>query len=369
GSLLEPGGIPDGDLPAPTLLGPPDGTLFHDEPAVLEWAPVAGAFEYLVQWSLSPNFPPDSTNSALLHDTSISVGGLPNEVLTYYWRVRAEGSAVVGPFSKVRSFVYYHYVYLKDWAGNGAGIVETAYPGIPDVCADAGDDPGCADYGGNTVFNDPNANSDYYLTASGNGLIGRLRRYVEAAAPYDYELRFTEAGGYGLSFGSPSDEDRIVVRVPFELWNVGDPDDPDDDLRMIPQLLGADGGDEPPVVDWFTQDPFVETAADGSDLPATNVTYWMMPDRPTGYARFEKAALASGGAGAAYVDTDDAVTAILPGALYVGDVSPASGKPCTHQGEFVSWCYRNDQLTGAHPGSYFGIGDPIYDPSDLFVYP
>src|SRR5690606_28258335 len=51
------------------------------------------------------------------------------------------------------------------------------------------------------------------------------------------------------------------------------------------------------------------------------------------------------------------------------DVSPASGKPCTHQGEFVSWCYRNDQLTGAHPGGTFGVGDPIYDPLDQFVYP
>ncbi len=55
------------------------------------------------------------------------------------------------------------------------------------------------------------------------------------AIPFDFEMRFTDAGGFGnWAFTSEN-----TAPVPFELWNIGinTPDDPSDDYRMIPWVL------------------------------------------------------------------------------------------------------------------------------------
>jgi hypothetical protein len=112
--------------------------------------------------------------------------------------------------------------------------------------------------------------------------------------PYDFELRFTAAGGKAwFAF-----TDESIVDVPFELWNIGinTPDDPSDDYRLIPWVydfnedgeFGLDGddhrisgGDNDPETDWIYwyaphnhspgqagyQTEFVDrgTAYDGSD--------------------------------------------------------------------------------------------------------
>ena len=272
--------------------------------------------------------------------------------------------------------------------GNGDGFVEYANPDT-DPCPDAGD-PGC-DLGlGNTVYNDPNVTEDYYFSSTATGDVTRLYRYIESLNGDHIAIRWTQSGGYGLSFpanatGTPVDPNTLqVIRVPFELWGVGPSlGDTSDDVRMIPLLLldvGADGtagtadDDSTQVTDWTAVYPFVGFAEDGSGLPATNAIYMMMPDRADGYDLFEQAALDAGGAGATYVDTDDTVTPIDPDHLDIGDVSAASGEDCGHQGGYISWCYRNDQYSGdpAAPnlyGSYFGIGDPLLDPNLLFAYP
>ena len=82
--------------------------------------------------------------------------------------------------------------------------------------------------------------------------------------PYDYELRFTAAGGKAyLAFTNEANVD-----VPFEIWNIGiaTPNDPSDDYRMIPWVLdnlennvfdlsGSDcpisGGDNDAETDWI----------------------------------------------------------------------------------------------------------------------
>ncbi len=82
--------------------------------------------------------------------------------------------------------------------------------------------------------------------------------------PFDFELRFTAAGGKAwLAFTTEA-----VIDVPFEVWNigVGSPNDPSDDVRMIPWINDADGngafnlqrtdhalsgGDNDPYTDWI----------------------------------------------------------------------------------------------------------------------
>ena len=57
-------------------------------------------------------------------------------------------------------------------------------------------------------------------------------------ARHDYEIRFTAAGGKAWEyFGS-----NTVIDVPFELWHIGKdtPDDPSDDVRLIPHILDDD---------------------------------------------------------------------------------------------------------------------------------
>lgn len=90
---------------------------------------------------------------------------------------------------------------------------------------------------------------------------------------YDWEIRFTAAGGYAFVpdlFRNPADSvGGTLISVPFELWRIGrnTPNDPGDDVRLLPyvrdvrgngifDLAGTDhsisGLDNDPETDWIT---------------------------------------------------------------------------------------------------------------------
>ena len=238
-----------------------------------------------------------------------------------------------------------------DFSGDGAGIVEVAYPGFADTCPDLAneDDRGCEQYGvGNTVFLDGNVNDDYLVSVDSDNAapIERVRSFVASLAPYSVEMRFTDGDHWAKRFNSNNGGE--VWSVPFELWNVGTtPDDPSDDVRMIPFILNDSG------VDFMWEDSFPrEDPVFG--LPATSRVYGMMPDRANGYELF--AETASGiGAGNDYEDTDVTDTPIDEDNLFIGDIDPSTGEVCDNVGTYVSYCYRNTE-TSALPGAE-GAGD------------
>jgi hypothetical protein len=239
---------------------------------------------------------------------------------------------------------------FASWADNGAGIVETDHPS-GDPCADPGE-PGCEAFGGNTVWHDSNVNADYYVSAGGGaGDLSRISRYVEAAIPDAYEMRFTPDGGLAWYAFVAAPDPAIITEVPFEIWNIGDADDPGDDVRMIPFI----NANATPLTSWEDQFTGADTWSITAGTPITDWVYWMMPDRPNGYDLFEAAALAFGGPGAAY-DTSGAAAG--SGADGDDQVDPdPTGGTCDNQGAYVDWCFRLDRLTTP--------GDQALD----FVYP
>jgi len=88
--------------------------------------------------------------------------------------------------------------------------------------------------------------------------------------PYDFELRFTAAGGQGNFFFSSGNQGA----VPFEIWNVGigTPDNSADDYRMYPRVL-----DEGGAVDVWDITEFDHPISGGDNDPYTDWIYWMRP--------------------------------------------------------------------------------------------
>jgi hypothetical protein len=88
--------------------------------------------------------------------------------------------------------------------------------------------------------------------------------------PYDFEIRFTAAGGMGyMRFTTEN-----VVPITFELWNIGinTPDDPSDDYRMVPGILDMDNNDA------FNLTQFDHPISGGDNDPYTDWIYWYNPD-------------------------------------------------------------------------------------------
>jgi len=184
----------------------------------------------------------------------------------------------------------------------GDGMVEVQYAGTP-LTPSQYDALG-APFGGNKVWHSLNvAGGDRYYLSSGGGSydIDRLKRFITFAVPRDFELRFTEAGGYAV-FAFADDK---IAKTPFEIWDigVGTPDDPSDDRRMIP-FLNANVA---------TSDVWgYGTGTDGYfGYPMSDWIYWMDPKDKTfgdvGYKQFENSCIQSGDAGAIYnynFDTD-----------------------------------------------------------------
>jgi len=118
--------------------------------------------------------------------------------------------------------------------------------------------------------------------------------------PKDFEWRFTATGGYALMAYST----HKIVPVPFELWyiGIGTPDDPSDDVRMVPFIFDEDGNDA------FNLMAIDHPQSGASNDPYTDWVYWTMPIDQTpgdaGYKGWEAAVLALPDS----IDTDWAVT-------------------------------------------------------------
>ncbi|MEL6773105.1 MAG: hypothetical protein AAFP18_18800, partial [Bacteroidota bacterium] len=99
---------------------------------------------------------------------------------------------------------------------------------------------------------------DYYISSGGtNGLLGELVLNRAIVQEDEVELRFTaacaEPGACLATYLSSGDGE--ILSVPFEAWYLGTtPDDPADDVRMIPYFRESG---EAPVTDFA--DTFTST--------------------------------------------------------------------------------------------------------------
>ncbi len=97
--------------------------------------------------------------------------------------------------------------------------------------------------------------------------------------PYDWEMRFTDRGSWALRWY----EDKHLVKVPFELWNIGikTPDDPSDDFRLIPYFM-SNGSIGNPQTDTngltFQLDPIDHSGSGNNNDPFTPWIYWIIPN-------------------------------------------------------------------------------------------
>jgi hypothetical protein len=163
------------------------------------------------------------------------------------------------------------------------------------------DDAG-APFGGDNVWHalSPSGFADrHYVSAGGaSGGIERIARWMTFASPRDFEIRFTEAGGWAV-FAFDND---MIATTPFEIWDIGvsTPDDPSDDVRMIPFLTNHNG--ETRSAWSITADVDPHFGYDASDW-----IYWMDSQDANGYTHFA-AVCARTGAGNIYpVNTDGSI--------------------------------------------------------------
>ncbi|MCK5453834.1 MAG: T9SS type A sorting domain-containing protein, partial [Calditrichia bacterium] len=111
--------------------------------------------------------------------------------------------------------------------------------------------------------------------------------------PYDFEMRFSAAGGYA----NWAFENEGTYHVPFELWNIGidTPDEPSDDYRMIPWVLN-DFGPGAPNDSVYNINPSDHAVSGGSNDPYMDWVYWQNPENTSpgtaGYDQFVSDALA-----------------------------------------------------------------------------
>jgi len=94
--------------------------------------------------------------------------------------------------------------------------------------------------------------------------------------PNDFEMRFTASGAMGLLYPS-ADYGGVgkLVQVPFELWNIGNADDPNDDVKYFPVILDNDDNGV-----WGIT-AFDHTISGGGDDPYTDPVYWAVPENET----------------------------------------------------------------------------------------
>ena len=92
---------------------------------------------------------------------------------------------------------------------------------------------------------------------------------IASLIPNDFEIRF-EAGRGFMNW-----TDESVVDVPFQLWDIGNIDDPNDDQQLLPYVFDLDGNGQ-----WNLLSEDHEASSADND-PWTDPVYWVRP--PEGF--------------------------------------------------------------------------------------
>ncbi|MEW6193772.1 MAG: hypothetical protein AB1521_01280 [Bacteroidota bacterium] len=89
--------------------------------------------------------------------------------------------------------------------------------------------------------------------------------------PNDFEIRFTGNGKAFIYPGSDYGGAGHLKDVTFELWNIGNASDPNDDVRYFPYILDSDENGE------FGLTNFTHPLSGGANDPETDWIYWVIP--------------------------------------------------------------------------------------------
>ncbi len=113
----------------------------------------------------------------------------------------------------------------------------------------------------------------------GTGGLGHL-------IPHDFEIRFTATGSKGYDYWWNFHPAGGFIDLPFELWDIGNVSDPDDDFQLFTYFYDMDANGEFNLM-YDASDPASDPgwadheASGGTNDPWTDVFYWMIPDDDT----------------------------------------------------------------------------------------
>ncbi len=235
----------------PVLSGVPgDGVTGQPLRSHLEWECPPDAVYCRMQWDYEPSF---GSPTDVVYSNSTDLVIAPHTRV--WWRIRGIGrDETPGPWSDAHSFTTGETVFgtvIQDFAviSNAAGPLDPpecgafAYSssGFP-LRACGGNRPdvnrqqttarvawGIHAKGAGIPFGPLSAPTSFTaVSTGGQGMSGAL-------AASDWEVRFTLRGGKALR------QDGTFMSVPFEVWRTGrnTPDDPSDDIRVLPVLDDA----------------------------------------------------------------------------------------------------------------------------------
>ena len=229
-------------LAAPVLRAPENhADVSLSDTLTFVWDAVEGAETYKFEWgSLSTRLTNSQYVDGPVVDLPVAslVGAQGRQQMS--WRVTAVAEGAIGLVSPVQSLTLFRAGVLRLADGSPAYIEVVGPDGVLPCDAGAESPDGCDEVGGNLVYNSLNSTGEYYLgTAGSRGSEASLPAY----APNDFEIRFTDTGGLA-TYWIQSEK---TIRVPFEVWDIGvvapgEPNDPSDDVRLIPVLFADDGG-------------------------------------------------------------------------------------------------------------------------------
>ncbi|MEM1116305.1 MAG: hypothetical protein AAGJ11_07345 [Bacteroidota bacterium] len=226
--------IVDPAVPAPSsapglLLPDAGGTPSLDE-IPFTWAPLADTWTYRLELLDAP----DASTPLLGRfvsgtETTFDRLELPlNRRDPLYWRVRALRLGVLGAPSEARPLTVYTPAFERiTVVANAAGPLDTLRTGATYTELREGTLDGQQQNG--TAWLVTAEEADTYREFLDVVLEGDN---ATRAMPHDFEARFT-----GVSVAIRA-SNNAVTSIPFEIWDigVGTPDDPDDDVRLIPIL-------------------------------------------------------------------------------------------------------------------------------------
>ena len=206
---------------------------------------------------------------------------------------------------------------IDPFTGAAAGFRSFPVPNRPGAEQQVGDAIWFFNVGGG-------ANDGQYDTFLSRSLRGtNFSRVIS----FDWEMRFTARGSWAVR----RFEDGALLKVPFELWNIGinTPDDPSDDYRLVPWFRsnGAVGGlQTDPDGMTYQLDPNDHGTSGGTDDPYTPWIYWRIPaDNSAGTGGYD-----------AYVSAIDTSLAFMPGVDASGTYDYGGGEAFART-ILVSW--------------------------------